>query len=332
MLEHPKALADSPRRRARPRPAQPRRRGGEQRRLPARSTTATRRPRARHRARAEHRAGGAKSAGSRRSPSSSTRRWRAELVDDGKRADVFHANNVLAHVADLNGFVEGISIVLADDGVAVIEAPYVRDMIDNCEFDTIYHEHLCYFSLTALEALFRRHGLAVADVERIPDARRLAPRLRPTRAKTGHRPRRSSTCSARRPRGASPTLLRTDAFALRVTELGEELRALLAGLRGTAPGSPPTAPRRRGARSSTSSGSARRRSTSSSTAAPSSGSLHAGCPPAHRSAGAAPRRDARLPAAARLEPRGRDHGAAGRVPAARRPLHRSRSRPEGGVR
>jgi C-methyltransferase C-terminal domain/Putative zinc binding domain/Methyltransferase domain len=90
------------------------------------------------------------------------------LVDDGKRADVVHANNVLAHVADLNGFVEGIWVLLHDDGVAVIEVPYVKDLMDRCEFDTIYHEHLCYFSLTALARLFQRHGLTVADVERIP--------------------------------------------------------------------------------------------------------------------------------------------------------------------
>src|SRR5262249_15250502 len=72
-----------------------------------------------------------------------------QLVNGGERADVIHANNVLAHVPDLNGFVEGIAILLKDDGIAVIEAPYVKDMIDGVEFDTIYHEHLCYFSLTA---------------------------------------------------------------------------------------------------------------------------------------------------------------------------------------
>ena len=90
------------------------------------------------------------------------------LRDEGRRADVIHAHNVLAHVADLNGFVEGIRLVLKDDGVAVIEVPYVKEMIDRCEFDTIYHEHLCYFSLTALDALFRRHGLIIQDVEHIP--------------------------------------------------------------------------------------------------------------------------------------------------------------------
>jgi SAM-dependent methyltransferase len=88
-----------------------------------------------------------------------------ELVAQGRRADVIHANNVLAHVADTNGFVAGIATLLKADGVAVIEAPYVKDLIDHGEFDTIYHEHLCYFSVTALTALFRRHGLYLNRVE-----------------------------------------------------------------------------------------------------------------------------------------------------------------------
>ena len=92
----------------------------------------------------------------------------AALAAEGLQADVLHANNVLAHVPDLNGFVAGIARVLRPGGVAVIEAPYVRDMIEKCEFDTIYHEHLCYFSVSALDKLFTRHGLALADVERIP--------------------------------------------------------------------------------------------------------------------------------------------------------------------
>ena len=89
-----------------------------------------------------------------------------KLVAEGKRADVVHANNVLAHVADLNGFVRGLSL-LKDSGVGVIEVPYVKDMIDRHEFDTIYHEHLCYFSLTALDHLFRRHELFIEDVKRL---------------------------------------------------------------------------------------------------------------------------------------------------------------------
>jgi SAM-dependent methyltransferase len=91
-----------------------------------------------------------------------------QMVRDGRRADIIHAHNVLAHVADLNGAVAGIEVLLKPDAVAVIEVPYVKDLIEGTEFDTIYHEHLCYFSLTALENLFRRHGLAVVDVERVP--------------------------------------------------------------------------------------------------------------------------------------------------------------------
>ncbi|MCL4552156.1 MAG: class I SAM-dependent methyltransferase [Candidatus Marsarchaeota archaeon] len=90
-----------------------------------------------------------------------------QLEQQGEQADIIHAHNVLAHVADLNGFVRGIRLLLRDDGVAVIEVPYVKDLIDKCEFDTIYHEHLCYFSLSALDRLFQRHGLAIQIVERL---------------------------------------------------------------------------------------------------------------------------------------------------------------------
>jgi SAM-dependent methyltransferase len=90
-----------------------------------------------------------------------------ELAASGKAADVIIGNNVLAHVADLHGFVEGIRILLKGDGVAVIEMPYVKDLVDHCEFDTIYHEHLCYFSVTALDHLFRMHSLFLNDVKRL---------------------------------------------------------------------------------------------------------------------------------------------------------------------
>ncbi|MDB4969982.1 MAG: methyltransferase family protein, partial [Myxococcales bacterium] len=85
----------------------------------------------------------------------------ARLRLEGKRADVIHANNVLAHVADLNGFVAGFKVLLADEGVVVSESPYLGDFLRKVEFDTIYHEHLCYYSLTALTHLFRRHELVI---------------------------------------------------------------------------------------------------------------------------------------------------------------------------
>jgi len=86
----------------------------------------------------------------------------------GKQADVIHANNVLAHVANLNSVIAGLSILLKPGGVLVTESPYVRDMVEGVEFDTIYHEHLCYYSLTAQQHLFARHGLYVQDVEHLP--------------------------------------------------------------------------------------------------------------------------------------------------------------------
>ena len=91
-----------------------------------------------------------------------------QMNKEGKRADVIHANNVLAHVADLNGFVAGLALVLKEDGVAVIEVPHVKPMIERLEVDTIYHEHLCYYSLSALQPLFKRHGMTLVDVHEIP--------------------------------------------------------------------------------------------------------------------------------------------------------------------
>ncbi len=90
-----------------------------------------------------------------------------QLLAEGMSADVIVANNVMAHVPDINGVVSGIKTLLKTNGIFVMETPYVVDMIDGVEFDTIYHEHVFYYSLTALERLFRRHGLAALDVQRI---------------------------------------------------------------------------------------------------------------------------------------------------------------------
>lgn len=91
----------------------------------------------------------------------------SKLVAQGQQADVVHANNVLAHVADLNGLVAGLHEFLKPEGLAVIEVPYLKPMLDNTEFDTIYHEHLCHFSLTALDRLFSSHKLYINDVEQL---------------------------------------------------------------------------------------------------------------------------------------------------------------------
>jgi len=89
------------------------------------------------------------------------------LKSEGMKADVIHANNVLAHVADTNGFVEGISTILKSDGVAVIEAPYCKELIDHLEFDTIYHQHLLYLTVTALDHLFRSHDLYINEIKQL---------------------------------------------------------------------------------------------------------------------------------------------------------------------
>ena len=82
-------------------------------------------------------------------------------------ADIVHASNVLTHSDDLRGFVAGISVLMKPDGLAVIEVPYLRDMVEGLQFDTIHHQHLCYFSLTSLDQLLRGAGLFANRVERM---------------------------------------------------------------------------------------------------------------------------------------------------------------------
>jgi SAM-dependent methyltransferase len=91
-----------------------------------------------------------------------------KLAGEGLAADVMHANNVLAHVAAPTDVAAGIAALLKPDGIAVIEVPYLIDFLDRLEFDTVYHEHLCYFALTPLMRLFADAGLQLFDVERIP--------------------------------------------------------------------------------------------------------------------------------------------------------------------
>jgi SAM-dependent methyltransferase len=93
----------------------------------------------------------------------------AAIRDEHGPADVIVANNVMAHVPDLNDFVSGLAHLLADDGLLTVENPYVRELVARVEFDTIYHEHYCYFSCSAVDALMARHGLHLNDVEYFPD-------------------------------------------------------------------------------------------------------------------------------------------------------------------
>ena len=91
-----------------------------------------------------------------------------EMVADGMKADLLIGNNVLAHVPDLNDFVQGMKILLADEGVITMEFPHLKKLIELNQFDTIYHEHFSYFSLVSVERVFREFGLVIFDVEEIP--------------------------------------------------------------------------------------------------------------------------------------------------------------------
>jgi SAM-dependent methyltransferase len=158
-----------------------------------------------------------------------TQEYAEQLAKEGVAADVIHANNVLAHVADTNGFVAGIGKLLKDDGEAVIECPYLGSLIEHCEFDTIYHQHLCYFSVTSLDALFRRHGLYLNRVVRTAIH---GGSLRLFVGKS-EQPDRSvlDLLSAEREEGLTDADYYAE-FGARVRNLGAALRKMLDELRG----------------------------------------------------------------------------------------------------
>lgn len=91
-----------------------------------------------------------------------------KLVAAGKQADLTAANNVLAHVPDINDFVSGFARLLKPQGAATFEFPHLMQLVHNVQFDTIYHEHFSYLSLTAVSTIFEANGLQVFDVQEIP--------------------------------------------------------------------------------------------------------------------------------------------------------------------
>lgn len=91
-----------------------------------------------------------------------------DLVDDGWSADLIIGNNVLAHVPDLNDFVRGLKVLLKPNGVVTMEFPHLLQLMNESQFDTIYHEHFSYFSFLAVEQVFGRHGMKLFDVEELP--------------------------------------------------------------------------------------------------------------------------------------------------------------------
>ncbi len=89
----------------------------------------------------------------------------ARSLAQTRSADVVISNNVLAHVADIHDFIDGVGEVLSKDGCWIIEVPYVKALVDGCAYDTVYHEHLCYFSVTALQHVLSLHRLFINDLK-----------------------------------------------------------------------------------------------------------------------------------------------------------------------
>ena len=157
-----------------------------------------------------------------------------ELAEDlqraGREADVVHANNVLAHVPDLHGFLSGIATILKPDGVAVIETPYVRDLVERVEFDTIYHEHVFYYSLTSLSRVLADHGLVVSDVERLAIHGGSLRVFVAHAGSIGPGPAVAALQAEEDTLGVG-TVAYFNAFATRVEGLGDELRGLLSAMK-----------------------------------------------------------------------------------------------------
>jgi SAM-dependent methyltransferase len=110
-----------------------------------------------------------------------------ELAGQGRQADLMAANNVLAHVPDINDFVAGFALLLKEQGVATFEFPHLLRMVQECQFDTAYHEHYSYLSLTAVQRIFGANGLQVFDVEELP-THGGSLRVHAQRGDTGRRP------------------------------------------------------------------------------------------------------------------------------------------------
>jgi SAM-dependent methyltransferase len=152
------------------------------------------------------------------------------LRDEGRQADVIIAWNVLAHTPDPNDLVAGMATLLADDGVVAIENTYVRDLIGNLAFDTVYHEHFSYLSCTSIDALARRHGLHLVGVEHFPEVQGGSLRWRLARRDEAG-PEVERYLREERDLGlGEPEYYRR--FGERVEHVSRELLELLRGLKG----------------------------------------------------------------------------------------------------
>jgi hypothetical protein len=111
----------------------------------------------------------------------------SRLVAEGRRADLLAANNVMAHVPDLNDFVGGMAPLLAPEGVVTVEVPHLLRLVEDNQFDTIYHEHFSYFSLLTARTVMSAHGLEVFDVDELK-SHGGSLRVYAQRSDTGRRP------------------------------------------------------------------------------------------------------------------------------------------------
>lgn len=156
-----------------------------------------------------------------------------QVRDEHGPADVVLANNVMAHVPDLQGFVRALRVLAGDDGIIQVENPGVRWLIEHVEFDTVYHEHYCYFSTTAVSLLAVAQGLHLNDVELFPTLQGGTLRWTLSR-REGRTPRAEQHLREEVELG----LTRTEpylAFGGRVREVQDELRSLLGDLRSAGP-------------------------------------------------------------------------------------------------
>lgn len=169
-----------------------------------------------------------------------------ELAAEGQRADLLLGNNVLAHVPDLNDFVAGMKLVLKPHGVITMEFPHLARLIEDCQFDTIYHEHFSYFSFTTVERVFAHHGLTLFDVEQLPThggslriyARHAEDHSRPVESRVA-----ALKAAERRQGLGEPELY--ESFAQRVASLKREVSRFSSTRKARAGRWPPMARRRR---------------------------------------------------------------------------------------
>jgi C-methyltransferase C-terminal domain/Putative zinc binding domain/Methyltransferase domain len=154
------------------------------------------------------------------------------LVDERGTADLVIGNNVLAQVPDLNDFVAGVAILLAPEGVATFEFPHLAKLLQELQYDTIYHEHFSYFSLATIAEVLQKHGIAVTDVDELP-THGGSLRVHAMLVETADSPTEAvARVLAAEEAGGLRELATYETFAVGVVESKRRLLGLLCALRG----------------------------------------------------------------------------------------------------